>query len=168
MIYVDRVKPTFFLFTDASVDPKTNIGYGAYLLLAEYELEAPHLQERVKTRKFTKTTSSKLELQTLLWALGEIRFQKRKVLVFTDCQNILTLQARKESMQEKNFRTKKGELLNNYRLYKKFYTLTKRNDYDFIKVKGHKKIEQKDSVDKLFTLVDKASRSALRAFLEVH
>jgi len=39
MIYVDRVKPTFFLFTDASVDPQTNVGYGAYLLLAEYELK---------------------------------------------------------------------------------------------------------------------------------
>jgi hypothetical protein len=35
-------------------------------------------------------------------------------------------------------------------------------DCDFIKVKGHKKMEDKDVVDRYFTLVDKASREALR------
>lgn len=162
MIYVDRVKPTFFLFTDASVDPKTNIGYGAYLLLAEYELEAPPSKLKVKTKKFKNTTSSKLELQTLLWALSEIKFKKRKVLVFTDCQNIISLQDRRERIVKSNYKTKKNEFLRNHELYKKFYALITRNEYDFLKVKGHKKTQEKNFVDNLFTLVDRASREALR------
>ncbi|MGE0739139.1 ribonuclease HI [Sulfurimonas sp.] len=162
MIYVDRVKPTFFLFTDASVNPQTNVGYGAYLLLAEYELEAPHQEERVRIKRFTKTTSSKLELQTLLWALSEIKFKKRKIIIFTDCQNLISLQDRRERIIKNNYMTKKNELLRNHELYKKFYTLVAHNECDFVKVKGHKKTQEKDFVDNLFTLVDRASREALR------
>ena len=36
-------------------------------------------------------------------------------------------------------------------------------DYEFIKVKGHKKSNQKDDIDRLFTMVDRASRDALRS-----
>ena len=164
MIYVDRVKPTFFLFTDASVDPQTNVGYGAYLLLAEYELEAPLSKHEVKIKRFKDTTSSKLELQTLLWALSEIKFKKRKIVIFTDCQNIISLQDRREKIVKNSYMTKKNELLRNHELYKKFYTLVARNECDFVKVKGHKKTQEKDFVDNLFTLVDRASREALRDY----
>lgn len=163
MLYVDRLKPTFFLFTDASANPQTNIGYGAYLLLAEYQFNAPYLEEKIKTRRFKNTTSSKLELQSLIWALGNIKFKKRKIIIYTDSQNIISLLDRKEKLIKNNYTNKKDELLKNHKLYKRFYKLLTCNDCDIIKVKGHKKSEDKDSVDRVFTLVDRASRDELRA-----
>ncbi len=165
MLYVDRLKPTFFLFTDASASPQTNIGYGAYMLLAEYEFNTPYPQDKILTRRFINTTSSKLELQSLIWALGKIKFKKRKIIIYTDSQIIISLLDRKEKLIKNGFMNKKAELLKNHKLYKRFFKLITCNDCDLIKVKGHKKSEDKDSVDKLFTLVDRASRDALRAEL---
>lgn len=162
-MFVDINRPTFFLFTDASVNPQTNIGYGASLLLAEYELEVPYPQDRVKTKRFEDTTSSKLELQTLVWALEEIKFQRCKIVIYTDSQNTLSLLKRKEKLIKNNYMNKKSELLKNHELYKRFYELLTSNECDIIKVKGHKKKEDKDSIDKLFTLVDRASRNALKS-----
>jgi len=165
-MYVDINKPTFFLFTDASANPQTNIGYGAYLLLAEYELNAPNLEDKIKIRRFKNTTSSKLELQSLIWALGNIKFKKRKIIIYTDSQNIISLLDRKEKLIKNSYMNKKDELLKNHKLYKRFYKLLTCNDCDLIKVKGHKKSENKDSADKLFTLVDRASRDALRGEIQ--
>lgn len=163
-MYVDINKPTLFLFTDASVDPQTKIGYGAYLLIPEFSLEAPISKHKtsVKTKKFKDTTSSKLELETLLWALGKIPTKKCKIIVYTDCQNIISLKAREERIVKNNYMSRKNTLIRNHELYRKFYNITDRYECDFIKVKGHKKTEDKDIVDTLFTLVDKASREALR------
>ncbi|MFA5453853.1 MAG: RNase H family protein [Sulfurimonas sp.] len=163
-MYVDINKPTLFLFTDASVDPQTKIGYGAYLLIPEFSLEAPISKHKksIKTKKFKDTTSSKLELETLLWALGKIPTKKCKIIVYTDCQNIISLKAREERIVKNNYMTRKNTLIGNHELYKKFYNITDRYECDFIKVKGHKKTEDKDMVDTFFTLVDKASREALR------
>lgn len=163
-MYVDINKPTLFLFTDASVDPQTKIGYGAYLLIPEFSLEAPISKHKtsVKTKKFKDTTSSKLELETLLWALGKIPTKKCKIIVYTDCQNIISLKAREERIVKNNYMSRKNTLIRNHKLYRKFYNITDRYECDFIKVKGHKKTEDKDMVDTFFTLVDKASREALR------
>lgn len=162
MMYVCIDKPTIFLFTDASVDPLTNIGYGAYLLLGEYELEAPLSKLNVKTKKFENTTSSKLELEAFLWALGEVPTTNSKIIVYTDCQNIINLQDREDRLKKNNYMNKKNTLIKNHELYKKFYEMRVLYDCDFIKVKGHKKTQDKDMVDRYFTLVDKASREALR------
>lgn len=58
--------------------------------------------------------------------------------------------------------SKTNKLLNNHELYKSFYRSIDRTQIEFIKVKGHTKKTDKDLMDKVFTLVDKASRSALR------
>ncbi len=163
-MYVDINKPTLFLFTDASVDPQTRVGYGAYLLIPEFSLEAPISKHKtsIKIKKFKNTTSSKLELETLLWALGKIPTKKCKIIVYTDCQHIISPKAREERIVKNNYMSRKNTLIRNYKLYKKFYKVTDRYKCDFIKVKGHKKTEDKDMVDTFFTLVDKASREALR------
>ncbi len=61
------------LFTDGSVNTKSNIGYGAYLAVSECGLPLDSLRARVKVRRFEHTSSTKLELQTLLWALRDIQ-----------------------------------------------------------------------------------------------
>ncbi|MCF7889510.1 MAG: hypothetical protein K9L78_05260, partial [Victivallales bacterium] len=60
-----------FLFTDGSVNTKTKIGCGAYLLINELEFSAD-LKDMVKINVFNNTSSSSLEVETLLWALKEI------------------------------------------------------------------------------------------------
>jgi len=150
------------LFTDGSVNPKLNIGFGAYLLIEEIELYSTSLISRVKVKRFENTSSSKLELQSLLWALNELKEEYSKVTVYTDCQNILGLKNRRERFENNNYLTKKNKIIANHELYKEFYRLTDKINCIFVKVKGHKVSHQKDEIDKIFTLVDKISRNTLR------
>jgi ribonuclease HI len=150
------------LLTDGSVNTQSNIGYGAYLVVSECELSLDSLRARVKVRRFEHTSSTKLELQTLLWALRDIQALGGKVIVYTDSQNIMGLQGRRERFEQNNYRSKKNRRLNNYELYQEFYRITDQLNCKFVKVRGHQVSNQKDDIDRLFTLVDRASRNALR------
>ncbi|WP_415395812.1 ribonuclease HI [Sulfurimonas sp. CS5] len=159
-------KSTIYLFTDGSANPQKKIGFGAYLILDKDELYSNIFsKDDVITKIFENTSSSKLELEALLWALNEIRAQNSKVVIFTDCQNIIGLKDRRERFEKNNYMTKKKVLIRNHKLYKEFYILTEKIECDFVKVKGHKKNEEKSIIDKIFTLVDKAARDALRESL---
>ncbi|WP_044418250.1 ribonuclease HI [Halarcobacter anaerophilus] len=148
------------LFCDGSVNPKIKTGFGAYFIFDE-KLK----KQNIKIKRFEDTSSTKLELEVLLWALEDNFLEKGKIIVYTDCQNILTLLDRKKSLEKNNYFTKSGKKIRNYKLYKDFYRQNEKLSLCFKKVKGHKKTELKDEVDKLFNLVDKASRRALRDFL---
>jgi len=150
------------LLTDGSVNTQSNNGYGAYLAVSERELSLDSLRTRVKVRRFEHTSSSKLELQTLLWALSDIQILGNKVIVYTDSQNIVGLQGRRDWFKQNGYRSKKKKRLNNYELYQEFYRMTDQLDCELVKVRGHRVSNQKDSIDRLFTLVDRASRNALR------
>ena len=150
------------LFTDGSVNTHSKIGYGAYLAVSERGLSLDSLRLRVKVRRFEHTSSTKLELQTLLWALGDIQALRSRVIVYTDSQNIMGLQGRRDRLEQNDYRSKKNRRLNNYKLYQEFYRMTDQLDCEFVKVRGHQVSNQKDDVDRLFTLVDRASRNALR------
>ena len=150
------------LFTDGSVNTHSKIGYGAYLAVSERGLSLDSLRLRVKVRRFEHTSSTKLELQTLLWALGDIQALRSRVIVYTDSQNIIGLQGRRDRLEQNDYRSKKNRRLNNYKLYQEFYRMTDQLDCEFVKVRGHQVSNQKDDIDRLFTLVDRASRNALR------
>ncbi|MDB4444435.1 ribonuclease H [bacterium] len=150
------------LLTDGSVNTQSNIGYGAYLAVSEGGLSLDSLRTCVKVRRFEHTSSTKLELQTLLWALSDIQALGCKVIVYTDSQNIMGLQGRRERFEQNDYRSKKNKRLNNYELYQEFYRMTDQLNCEFVKVRGHQISNQKDDIDKLFTLVDRASREALR------
>ncbi len=153
---------TILLFTDGSVDVQSKIGYGAFLAFQETEEIPENLPELVNTKRFENTSSSKLELQILLWALQNIEPVNSKIVAFTDSQNIVGLPARRQRFEKNDYHNKKGELIKNHRLYKDFFQQTDKLDIEFVKVKGHRKTAQKDNVDKIFTVVDRASRYALR------
>ena len=110
----------------------------------------PNLQ----TKKFIDTSSTKLELEVLLWALDDTELIGKEIIVYTDCQNILGLESRKEKLESKDYKSSKGKLLNNHELYKEFYKKIDKLNCTFVKVKGHKPSKQKDLIDDLFTLVD--------------
>jgi ribonuclease HI len=150
------------LFTDGSVNTQSKIGYGAYLTVSEHGLSLDSLRKCVKVRRFEHTSSTKLELQSLLWALKDIQTLESKVTVYTDSQNIMGLPGRRERFEQNSFRSKRGRLLNNYELYQEFFKMTDQLKCKFVKVRGHQISKQKDDIDRLFTLVDRASRNALR------
>ncbi len=150
------------LFTDGSVDTNSNIGIGAYLLVTDSETSINKLSNQVRLKRFENTSSTKLELETLLWALNEIQIIDKKIVVYTDSQNTVGLPGRRERFEQNNYRTKKNERIKNYKLYQEFYRISDVLNCEFIKVRGHQKSLQKDEIHEIFTIVDRASRRALR------
>ena len=151
-----------FLFTDGSVNPQSKIGFGAVLLLQDLNVSLDEAKTLVKLNRFENTSSTKLELQVLLLALNEIDSDNCHVIVYTDSQNIIGLPARRERFEKNGYCSKNGKLIANHQLYQEFYRLTDTLKCEFVKVKGHKVSNCKNDIDKLFTLVDRASRVALR------
>ncbi|WP_372847320.1 ribonuclease HI [Pontiella sp.] len=142
------------LFTDGSVHPPSRVGYGAYLAVTDLTAAPDDLLSRVCIKSFEDTSSSQLEVETLLWALREIQ-PTAGVIVYTDSQNMIGLPARRERLECKPH--------NHAALYHDFFAATDQFDCTFVKVKGHRKADRKTETDRLFTLVDRASRRALRA-----
>lgn len=151
-----------FLFTDGSVNTTTNVGFGAFMILNDDELLATHTKPEVRLKRFEETSPVRLELQTLLWVFTEIGEFKGKVTVYTDSQNIIGLPGRRARLEKNDFYSKSGRRINHYELYQQFYQLLDELDCEFIKIKGHKKTGLKNDTDRLFTLVDRASRNAVR------
>ncbi|MFT6991256.1 MAG: ribonuclease HI [Paraglaciecola sp.] len=154
------------VFTDASVNTQLKVGYGAYLVVPDQNVSLDTLKDKVKIKRFEQTSSTKLELQTLLWAMDEIIVLADKsditFTIYTDSQNIIGLQGRQSALEQNNYYSSKNKRLNNYELYQAFYQLTSSINCQLVKVVGHQVSSQKSDLDRLFGLVDKASRRALR------
>ncbi|MGB5158294.1 ribonuclease HI [Desulfobacterium sp. N47] len=159
---MNKIVDKLSIVTDGSVNTLSKIGYGAYLAVFEHELSLDSLKALVKVKRFEDTSSTKLELQTVLWALSDIQVLKNQVTVYTDSRNIMNLQKRRARLEKNNFYSKNNRRLNNYELYQDFYRITDHLNCKFVKVRGHQASIQKDDIDRLFTLVDRASRNALR------
>jgi ribonuclease HI len=86
------------IFTDGSVHTQLKVGYGAYLMVADLATPIETLKEAVKVKRFEQTSSTRLELQTLLWALHEAMALSNGcdmvLTVYTDSQNIIGLPGR--------------------------------------------------------------------------
>ena len=151
-----------FLFTDGSVNTVTKTGYGACLAIADINASPELLRSQVKVKKFENTSSTRLELETLLWALEKVKGYADRIVVYTDSQNIIRLKERRERLEANDFKSAKNKLLKNADLYIEFYQVTDSLECEFNKVEGHKMSGRKDKIDMLFTLVDRESRRALR------
>ena len=150
------------LFIDGSVSAKSKIGYGAYLFVSENELSLESCKTDVKLKRFENTSSTKLEIQTLLWALNDIQTLEKDVTIYTDSQNIIGLLKRHDRLEHNDYYSKNKIRLNNYELYQEFYRKAEELHCIFIKVQGHKPSNNKNYTDRLFTIVDRAARNALR------
>ena len=152
------------IFTDGSVDTLSKTGYGACLVVPESERDFPvkSFAPRVKLKRFDRTSSTKLELQTVLWALNDIPKTVGKAVLYTDSQNIISLMGRREKLGIQDFCSKRNTPLKNAALYREFFRMTDMLDCEFVKVQGHEKSSTKDPIHQLFSLVDRASRRALR------
>lgn len=146
------------LFVDGSVNPQSKVGVGAFYLCDEIkEIE----EINIITKRFEDTSSTKLELECLLWALKKID-TKKKLLIYTDCQNIFSLLNREEKLKKNNYFTSTNKKIKNHLIYEEFFYLNEIYDLEFIKVKGHKKGSLKNEIDLTFSKVDKKARKELR------
>jgi len=156
----------FYVFTDGSVNTRSGVGYGAYLLISDLSATIDSLKDSVKVKRFEHTSSTKLELQTLLWTLNEslslVDGSDTTLTIYTDSQNIISLPGRRERLEKNNYYSNKNKRLNNYKLYREFYRLTSELNYELVKVVGHQASSKKDKIHLLFGLVDQAARRELR------
>ncbi len=150
------------LFIDGSVDPRTKIGFGGYRLVDEERIPS-HTSSGIRFAKFENTSSTKLEVQTLIHALQSIGTTPRRIIVYTDSQNIARLPERRERLEKNAYRSRSGAHIRHYKLYQEFYTWMDRLPCRIVKLKGHKPKSEKDAIDELFTLVDRAARKAMRS-----
>ena len=153
---------TIVLFTDGSVDVQTGIGYGAYLMVTDMDILPDELKKQVQVRRFENTSSTRLELETLLWAISNVPPGMKTIRIYTDSQNITGLPGRRKRFENSDYRSKNNRLISNHDLYREFFKLTAMFDFELVKAKGHQPTSAKDAVHRLFALVDKASRKALR------
>ena len=168
----------YVLFTDVSLNPGLGIGVGAYLVLpatflerSAEDIEKPETARQVVVKRFEETSSTRLEVQTALWALEEYRKThggsgEGALQVFTDSQCIAGLLRRRARLERTGYSsTRTNRPIRNAGLYRMFYEFFDRFGFEVVKVPGHTRTSARDTVDHVFSMVDKAARKALRDVL---
>ena len=170
---------SFALFTDASLNPKLQLGAGACLVVPADFLEQPAesieagaVAELVRIKRFEETSSTALEVRTALWALeeyctglhdagpGELR-------LYCDSQCIAGLPARRAALEAQRYVSRgAGRVLKNTPLYSAFYKLQDQLGFEIIKVAGHTRAATRDTVHRIFSYIDKQARRALRLWMQ--
>jgi ribonuclease HI len=166
---------SYAIFTDVSVNTKLKVGVGVCLIVPKSLTEASlndirkdNIVKHLVTQKFTETSSTKLEVQTILWALEIFQKEFKKasldqLYIFTDSQCVAGLLKRRGKLESNDFLSKKtGDLLKNASLYQKFYKLYDDMNFEVIKVTGHSKPNTHDTVHRIFSFVDKAARKGVK------
>ena len=151
---------TVFLFSDGSVNNQTKVGYGAYLLTPSLDIEPSEYSYRVRVKRFENTSSSQLEIETFLWAISEC--PEVSIKAFSDSQTLIRLPERRQQLEAQDYCSKSGKPLNHGRLYRDFFQISDRLSLTLAKVKGHSPTNQQQRRERIFALVDRASRTALR------
>ena len=165
------------IFTDVSLDPRHKRGVGVCLVLpASLPVDTSKIADQIKVRRFEETSSTKLEIRTVLWALGEyLRMPKisgqEKLSLYTDSQCVSGLLKRRPGLLAGNFISKgTNRPLRNSVLYREFFEVHDELGFEVIKVKGHSRTNSHDSAHRFFSLVDREARKELRLWTadEVH
>lgn len=169
----------YAIFTDVSVNTKLKIGVGACLIVPKSFIEV--LTDNIKradiakylvVKKFIDTSSTKLEIQTILWALEIFQRQFKvsgsdQLRIFTDSQCVAGLLKRRYRLENNGFLSKKTkDLLKNASFYRKFYHFYDNLHFEVIKVAGHSKSSTHDTVHRIFSFVDQAARKALTFWVD--
>lgn len=101
------------LFCDGSVNPQLKIGFGAYFILDDESSSFEDIKNSIKIKEFKDTSSTKLELEVLLWALENESIKEKSFIVYTDCQNILGLSERRVKLESNDYKTSIGKTVGN-------------------------------------------------------
>ena len=171
---------SFALFTDVSVNPQRKLGVGGYLLLPitfldrdPHDIKPGELSTRINIKQFTDTSSTKLEVQTVLWAVEAVREELTcsvpgTLRIYTDSQCVAGLATRRDRLTDNDFVSKRsGQLLAHAALYRQFYAAYDRVGFQLIKVPGHRPACSHDTVQRIFSYVDKEVRKALTVLIDL-
>ena len=166
---------SYALFTDVSLDTGHKCGMGAYLFIPvsflrekNHSISREDIAEKLKIRRFENTSSTRLEVQTVLWALDEIEKTVSKnnpimLQVYTDSQCVTGLPGRRSRLNSCNFISQKtGHPLKNADLYQSFYELSDKIEFSVTKVSGHTPASSRDTIHQIFACVDQEARKALK------
>lgn len=162
------------LFTDASVNPQQRLGVGVCLLLSlplADDFDPSALAGQLHYRRFTGTSATLLELQTVLWGLELYRkqqgvLQREALQVYTDSQCVAGLSARRARLEGASYRSaRSGGVLANAELYQDFYAAADKLGFEVVKVTGHSPAASHDRVQQIFALVDRRARLELQRWL---
>lgn len=168
----------FALFTDVSLNPQARLGVGGYLLVPQSYLEnepqdirQAEVSGRLEIKRFEETSSTMLEVQTVLWAIENVREQCTgsnygRLKIYTDSQCVAGLIGRRAGLENSDFIGKRsGQQLNHAALYRSFYAAYDQIGFEVIKVSGHSPVSSHDTVHRIFSYVDKEMRKALAHWL---
>ena len=169
---------SFALFTDVSLNPMLKLGIGCYLLVPDsfpevspQNIEKTEIVQRLILRRFEAVSSTALEVRTALWAFEDCRDKLKasaplKLRLYTDSQCIAGLLKRRAGLEANRFLSGKTNLLlKNADLYRTFYEFNDKLGFEVIKVKGHTRSWSGDTVDSIFSFIDKEARKALKLWL---
>jgi len=170
---------SFALFTDVSVNPQRKLGIGGYLLLPvpflerePHDIEQCDVAARIKIQRFEETSSTRLEVQTVLWALDDVRGELTgsapgSLRIYTDSQCVAGLVRRRAALTDSDFIAKRsGRPLTNATLYHEFYAAYDQLGFQLIKVSGHSRASSHDTVHRIFSYVDREVRKELTRWLD--
>jgi ribonuclease HI len=172
---VKEVIKDFAIFTDVSVSPGLKLGVGAYVMIpasfltaSSGVIERPEIKRLLNVRRFEGTSSTRLELQTVLWALAEYRQGPHGGLtIYSDSQCVSDLLKRKPRLLAAGFVSKKtNQQLGNASLYCTFYEFHDELGFHVVKVDGHSAARAHDNTHRIFSIVDKEARKALKLWLK--
>lgn len=167
------------LFTDVSIDPVRKQGIGAYFFIpasflaaSPQDVEQSDVSERLVLRRFENTSSTELEVRTVLWALEEYRKERQSgepqdLKIYTDSQCVAGLLKRRPGLEAKGFLSKRSNtLLKNALLYRRFYELSDELGFEVIKVAGHTRSSSRDTIHRMFSFLDREVRKALGIWMK--
>lgn len=145
-----------YIFCDSSVNNKSNVGIGAYLVLSDISDVKENYD--IQTIKLDGVTSTIAEFLTIRHVLLNIKECTGEIYLYTDCQNFVNL------INERQY---KPNLVKhrNYELYKELIDLVEKFNVKIIWTKGHSSQDnKKENYQKIFSRVDHHAREILRYF----
>jgi predicted GIY-YIG superfamily endonuclease/ribonuclease HI len=169
----------YALFTDASLNPGLKVGVGGHLIVPGSFTETPSnlinisdLEENLVLRRFEDTSSTRLEVQTVLWALEEYCIVSGspsapgKLHIYSDSQCVEGLLPRRARLESRGFHCRGGNrLLKNAPLYGKYYAFHDRLKFEVTKVTGHTRSRSRNTVERIFSFIDQKVRKALKSWM---
>jgi ribonuclease HI len=148
------------IFSDASADPQLKTGFGAYLVITDADMNTilteNTLKEKLKVKQFSSTSSTQLEIETILCALQDLTLQQpasaliNKVTVYTDSQGVIELPKRRTALELSDFAGRGNKRLKQDRLYQTFYRMQDNIRFELKKLRGHTNVTEKRSWMKYF------------------
>ena len=149
------------------LNPELKVGVGGYLIVPESFIKTPsnlikisELDEILVLRRFENTSSTKLEIQTVLWALEEYCIGSTisgsgKLHIYSDSQCVEGLLPRMARLESNGFHCRGGNrLFKSASLYGKYYEFYDRLKLDAIKVADHIRFPSSNTVQRIFFFLD--------------